>query len=323
MRLKKTASRIGWVLLAGAAIAATIGALRTHAADAAIRASNPPPGAFVDVGGYRLHYRLEGSGELTFVLEAGLGDYSAVWRKVEAPLATMGRVFLYDRAGYGWSDPGPEPRTMQQVVRELALALKNARVPGPYLLVGHSFGGATQTLFAETHPENVIGLLLIEPSEKEAFVKLPQPPFLQRLMIEELPRTAPVGLAQLLLHPSDPVERQAKHIETFGEEFRAIPASLGQWGDAPIDLHGTPIYVLTGAESSGAPARTPAEKQRLWRIWYSLHQTLVDASTSPIRKHIVVEGASHYIHLQKPDAVVAAAQELVSRIRQAREGGGH
>ncbi|NIP78401.1 MAG: alpha/beta fold hydrolase, partial [Gemmatimonadetes bacterium] len=128
------------------------------------------------MGGHQLHYRLLGEGPVTFVLESGGGEYSGTWGEIEDDLGEIGRVFVYDRAGMGWSEEGPHPRTVDRIVDELHTALERADVPAPYVLMGHSLGGMIATLYSMEHPGEVAGLLLIDPSHKDQMKRLPQPP---------------------------------------------------------------------------------------------------------------------------------------------------
>ncbi|HEM46826.1 MAG TPA: alpha/beta hydrolase, partial [Alphaproteobacteria bacterium] len=170
--LKKIAIALVVVLVGGTAV----GYVLQERRDARILADNPPPGRFVDVGGHELHYRLFGEGPVTFVLEAGGGEYGATWEEIEEELARLGGVFVYDRAGLGWSEEGPHPRTIERIVEELHAALDGADVPPPYVLVGHSLGGAVATFYAMKHPERVAGLLLVDPSHQDQVREMPQPP---------------------------------------------------------------------------------------------------------------------------------------------------
>jgi pimeloyl-ACP methyl ester carboxylesterase len=124
---------------------------------------HPPPGRLVDVGGHRLHILDKGNGHPTVVFEAGLPGSVLSWNQVQKELARVVRVVSYDRAGLGWSDPGPEPRTAERIVEELHSLLDRAAIPGPYILVGHSFGGLTTRLFAARYPNEVAGLVLLDP----------------------------------------------------------------------------------------------------------------------------------------------------------------
>jgi pimeloyl-ACP methyl ester carboxylesterase len=123
----------------------------------------PPPGRLVDIGTHRLHVFESGGGSATIVLEAGLMSTVLSWRELQGELAKSFRVVSYDRAGLGWSDLGPMPRTAERIVAELHTLLQRAAIPPPYVLVGHSFGGLTMPLFAASFPDEVAGMVLVDP----------------------------------------------------------------------------------------------------------------------------------------------------------------
>ncbi|MCI0388116.1 MAG: alpha/beta hydrolase [Acidobacteria bacterium] len=125
----------------------------------------PPPGKLVDVGGWRLHLNCTGearASQPTVILEAGVGDFSVEWSLVQPGVAKFARVCSYDRAGDGWSDLGPHPRTFRQLVYELHTLLDKAGVKPPLVLVGHSYGGWLVRLYAITYPAEVAGMVLVE-----------------------------------------------------------------------------------------------------------------------------------------------------------------
>ncbi|MEK4850839.1 alpha/beta hydrolase [Paenibacillus sp. FSL H7-0756] len=126
------------------------------------RKSYPAPGQLVDAGGYNLHIRQLGAGAPTIILEAGSGETSLSWRDIPEQLAEQATVVTYDRAGYAWSEQADSERSGANIVRELHTALKNADIPGPYLMVGHSLGGMYARLFTQTYPDEVTGLVLID-----------------------------------------------------------------------------------------------------------------------------------------------------------------
>lgn len=123
----------------------------------------PPPGRLVDLDHHRLHLLESGTGSPTIVLEAGLMSTVLSWSNLQRELAETYRVVSYDRAGLGWSDLGPMPRTADRIVDELHTLLQQAAIPPPYVLVGHSFGGLTMPLFAARFPEEVAGVVLVDP----------------------------------------------------------------------------------------------------------------------------------------------------------------
>ena len=123
----------------------------------------PPPGRFVDLGTHRLHLLDEGHGSPTLILEAGLMSTMLSWSDIQRQLAGSYRVLSYDRAGLGWSDVGPMPRTAERIIDELHSLLNRAAIPPPYVLVGHSFGGLMMPLFAVRYPAQTVGMVLVDP----------------------------------------------------------------------------------------------------------------------------------------------------------------
>ena len=122
----------------------------------------PPPGRLIDIGTHRLHLLESGRGA-TILLEAGLMSTVLSWSDLQRRLSASYRVISYDRAGLGWSELGPMPRTADRMVDELHALLEKAAIPPPYVLVGHSFGGLTMPLFAARFPEEVAGMVLVDP----------------------------------------------------------------------------------------------------------------------------------------------------------------
>jgi len=123
----------------------------------------PPPGRLVGLGTHRLHLLESGTGGPTILFEAGLMSTVLSWSELQRTLAASFRVVSYDRAGLGWSDLGPMPRTADRIVEELHTLLERAGIPPPYVLVGHSFGGLTMPLFAARFPDEVSGMVLVDP----------------------------------------------------------------------------------------------------------------------------------------------------------------
>ena len=132
----------------------------------------PPPGQMVDVGGYCLHIHSMGEGSPTVVLESALGGSSLSWALVRSDVAKFTCACSYDRAGIGWSDADPMPRTAQRIVNELHTLLTNARTKGPYVLVGHSFGGLAVRLYAAQYPEEVVGMVLVDPTHPSQWLQM-------------------------------------------------------------------------------------------------------------------------------------------------------
>jgi pimeloyl-ACP methyl ester carboxylesterase len=136
-------------------------------AAAADRRTYPPPGQMVDVGGYRLHVHVMGQdrGKPTVILEHGGSAMSAQWGWVQPELAQHTRVVVYDRPGMGWSDAGPTRLEAQDAIRDLHTALQRLGVESPYILVGHSMGALMARVFAQSYPDEVVGLVLVDPRD--------------------------------------------------------------------------------------------------------------------------------------------------------------
>src|ERR687894_2835061 len=159
--------RIGKALL-GLVVAllvlAVAGAIYQAIATRLAERAYPPPGEMVGVGGHRLHINCAGRGGPAVVLDAGSGGFSAQWVRVQREVAGTTRVCAYDRAGMGWSEIGPEPRDARQISGELHTLLSKAGIEGPYVLVGHSFGGMYMQTYAARYPEEVAGVALVDSS---------------------------------------------------------------------------------------------------------------------------------------------------------------
>src|SRR5438046_8619581 len=136
----------------------------------------PAPGRLVDIGGWRLHLNCTGDARPagpTVILEAGIGDFSVEWSLVQPMVARFARVCSYDRAGDGWSELGPHPRTLHQIVYELHTLLDKAGERPPYVLVGHSYGGWLVRLYRSTYPSEVVGMVLVEGGADNPWRMLP------------------------------------------------------------------------------------------------------------------------------------------------------
>jgi pimeloyl-ACP methyl ester carboxylesterase len=125
----------------------------------------PPPGQIVEVDGTRIHVLCTGAGERTFVLDAGLGAWSFEWYRIQPALARLGRVCAFDRSGLGWSEAGGTAFDGAGAATELSKIVAAARIPTPFVYVGHSLGANFAQIYAAEHPNDVEALILIEPGD--------------------------------------------------------------------------------------------------------------------------------------------------------------
>lgn len=155
------------ILVAMPVLAVGVGAVYQTVATRRDLAATPAPGRLVNVGSHRLHIWCMGSGTPTVILESGLGGSSFGWARVQPRLAQFAAVCSYDRAGVGYSDAGPAPRTSGRIADELSRLLDSARVQLPVILVAASLGGFSARIFASTQPTRVAGLVLVDASHED------------------------------------------------------------------------------------------------------------------------------------------------------------
>src|SRR5215213_12041034 len=160
--------------IAGLLALAVIGAIYQAIATKIDQHTYSPPGEMVDVNGHLMHINCMGEGSPTVILEAANLGMSAHWVRVQQQLTKSTRVCSYDRAGMGWSEPSPEPRDAKQISSELHTLLKGADTEGPYVVVGHSYGGLYAQMYAARYPKQVAGVALVDSMHPEQFTRSPE-----------------------------------------------------------------------------------------------------------------------------------------------------
>ncbi len=286
-------------------------------------------GKSVDVGGYDLNIDCTGKGSPTVVLVSGLGVPASGWRLVQPGIAGFTRVCSYDRAGYGWSDPGPTPRTLSQLAKELHSLLENAGEKPPYILVGHSYGKGSVLVYNKFYPDEVAGMVLAEGGPNK--LKLPASilaPAEADLRRRERDRTYAsllyfFGISRFLARkdiegagePTDDHEWsyhaiQPKFIrattseveEQFAGDSEAELADAPTLGDKPL------VVLIAGKGMWGLPLTS--------QDWVDLRKNWVDGQIqlaqhfSTKGKWQIVSGSTHAIPDERPDAIVDAVREM-------------
>lgn len=299
------------------------------------------PGRLIDLGGFRLHITEAGHGEPIVVCDAALAGSAVSWTLVAPAIASFARICCYDRAGLGWSDAGPMPRTAGRAADELRLLLEHAGERGPFLLVGHSYGGLVMQIFASRYRADTAGLVLVDPAHPEDWIK-PAPK--EQVLIDRgvwLCRkgslAARVGIARLVawlasagaltpawaivelitggrLSTRDegiltpiwklPVEarRPLMHFWTHRKFFDALGSHIGT-----IDMSAAETLEARRDGYGDLPLVTisstdPGE--------YRLRQQDALARLSTRGRHIVAPQSSHWIPLDAPQVIVAVVEDL-------------
>ncbi len=283
------------------------------------RRSHPPPGTFVVVNGLRMHLVCTGQGSPTVVLDSGLSNSWLHWYKVQPEVARFARVCSYDRAGLGWSEPRPGPRTSQAVAKELHTLLRNAGIEPPFVLVGHSMGGLNMQMYASLYRSEVAGMVLVDSVHGDQRIVFAADykrgsDYWTGVMKRNL-LLMPFGIPRLLGWCGTALPAKRAELRAFDCTSQQIHGWLAEEGgsEASSDqvratgpLGDLPLVVISRGPSN------PAQKQFL-PGWYKLQDSLAHRSTRGRR--IVAEGAGHDIHLDRPDVVVAAIREVWDECR--------
>jgi pimeloyl-ACP methyl ester carboxylesterase len=324
-----------WMIV-GLLTLAVIGAIYQAVATEIDQRTYPPPDEMVDVGNHSMHINCIGEGGPTVILESGLGTMSADWANVQPEVAKTTRVCAYDRAGTGWSEPGPEPRDPKQIAHELHTLLGNAGIDGPYVLVGQSFGGLYVRMYADLYPKEVAGMVVVDASHPDMWSRLPpevvatlRPPawqvgamtFLTRLGIFRLSGgdMAGCGLPAHQCMEEQAYLRSTRYRVTWGQEMLAPDRdaqvrATGSLGDKPL--------VVLSAGDHGrdlAAGVSPTALARFERTWDDLQSELAALSTDST--HLVVKRAGHStLQTDRQDAQVtsAAIEKVVQAARNNR-----
>lgn len=295
--------------------------------------------------GRRIHLFCLGAGSPTVILTAGLGDWVSTWSKVHAPIAQKTRTCAWDRAGFGYSDPSSAPQDASHTAKDLEDALKAARIRGPYVLVGHSAGSYESLLFADKHPRQTRGMVLVDPSfpDQDRYLSKVAPRFSAmsatylakqvanaKTCADELrtgvltvdspdpdkcldsPPTYPAALKQSLLK----LEIVPARYLTEGSLVERFPAS-SQLVVNKTRSYVFPIIILTAAIHDAPPdaaADVVAEIPNIGVEWQRAHDAMAALSADGVNK--IVAGSRHYIQIDNPETVLVAVNAVIDKARE-------
>lgn len=296
----------------------------------------PRVGQSINIGGRTLNIFCSGQGKPAVILDSGAGEPGYSWSVIQPKLAKTTQTCWFDRAGEGWSDPGPFPRTSEAIAVDEHTLLREAGVSPPYVLVGHSFGGLNARVYNGRYPNEVAGMVLVDAAHEDEPKRAPRfmlghtlPPYLWRPLHLLAQGAARIGLIRLLEGspslPKNPAARtrerivaalkqQPKAVAT-GADYVTLPASYDQ-AHAARGLGDKPLVVLTAGRpwARTGNAQLDREATAYKKAWiHEIQPKLARLSTSG--RQIIVAKSGHRIPDEAPEAVIDAVHDVVGAIR--------
>jgi pimeloyl-ACP methyl ester carboxylesterase len=334
---------IGGIIVVPVLIAGTIWLLGTRA-KRRLAAQYPPSGQMVDVGGFKMHIDCQGDPAAgpAVVMDAGNGEPCLAWASVQPAVAEFARVCAFDRAGLGWSEPSPEPRTVSNFIKEQHTLLARAGVEPPYVLVGHSAGGLYARIFAHQYPGEVAGMVLVDAGHEELDVRLPESLVktlktgyrFSGILFSALQMLSSFGFWALIpdtvgrLWPG-PIPEGARGayqgiassgsrwFAGMGQETAAMwsvlaaarAMQLPNLGDMPL------IVLARGRTDLSTGPGISAEDMEQYRVANEEMQAEL-AALSTRGRLIIAEESGHHIHIEQPELVIDAIRKVVEAVRE-------
>ena len=304
-----------------------------------IREQYPAPGELYDVNGYRMHLRCVGEGTPTVIMEAGSGDCSLSWALVQQNVSQFTRVCTYDRQGYGWSDPVAGPVTAQNVTGSLHALLTRANTTPPYVMVGHSLGGIYVRSYAHRYPDDVAGMVLVDPGSEwqmsrtgENFTREMKAAVGARAaVLREMGQEAADGTfarnLSLVEKYADP-RLPAWEYRAYRSLWATVPSvwnacateaesAFFLWDEVSrkniTSLGDIPLIVLSSGKDMGFSA-DPEVNAYANEVFRTLQKEM--AGESPNGRYLIAQNSSHYIQIDEPELVTGAIRSVVDEVRR-------
>lgn len=277
-----------------------------------------PPGKMVDIGTHKMHLNCQGRYSPTIIIDSGLGGFSLEWVTLQKQLSKYNRVCTYDRSGYGWSEESPNPRTSKEIAKELYALLMADNVPGPYVMVGHSFGGYNIRYFSSQHPNLISGLVFVDASHPEQYKRMPQKK--NDLVIETDPqrRVAQVQMARPSLSKNYPEDTKnaAYYLLSMFKSKKTQLLELEQFITSAKQvlqhnyLPDVPVTVITRGKRVW-PMNSFGDKSE--KVWQELQDELAELGRTS--RHLIAFQSGHSVHLDEPSIVYHAILDMVASSR--------
>ena len=300
-------------------------------------AQDPAPGKRVELDGFSLHYLAAGQGDLPVVLFHGEGDVALIWSLVLPKVGTFTKAIAIDEHGMGWSDYGHLANTLRQKAFDFRRLLKKEKIPGPYILVGHSKGGLIAQEFARRYLEDVAGMVLVDSSHVDFMLRFRQKDgsfkwqkVRSRAKGKPIPpiQDQPIPAYEFKHYPmkidvsetvKDFGESEKKLFHALYNREASFPVGLKsyfsdelQWmASHPLDLGERPLVVISAGIRQYQGDDTYSEAQ-LIAVTEGLQKDLLNLSKQS--QHMMAEKSGHRIQLDQPDLLVKAIRDLHSRL---------
>jgi len=270
-----------------------------------------PPGKFIQLEFHRLHVNCLGEGPVTVLFEPGLGGSAFEWQLIQNQIAEQARACVYDRAGYGWSDPSPYNGDVRQLASEANQMLKQVSDNSKLIVVGHSFGGFVVRMLAKHRRKQIIGMVLVDASHEEQLERMETPGktkilpsgntfVINRTNIpENLPKETGRKVAAFL--------RMRKSYVATEREMRSFRESVDQIKRLS-DSYEIPITVIHRGRN---PMSTDKDGDERHQIWGELQQSLAKLSSSG--DVIVARNSGHHVHIDQPELVIDAILDILDK----------
>ena len=290
----------------------------------------PQRGHLVQAGSIRMNIDCSGQGSPTVILESGWGGPSVDWLMVQPEIAKFSRVCSYDRAGYGWSDSGPEPRSSLQIAHELKQLLQAAGEKGPYVLVGHSMGGYDIRVYAGQYPNDVVGMVLVDASHEDQDLRAPEsirkwsqdyrkhPGWKKLKYFFQLhlgwarltaDRDAPASWPKAFGEEENFLTLPTKHQFATIDEDEVFPTLSAAQVRSAGNLGDRPLIVLTATRQEDiAPEIPPKDARAEQDLW--VHQLQPELARLSTHGKQIVDDSSHEMPTEHPKVVISAIHEV-------------
>ena len=268
-----------------------------------------PPGRFINIGFQTMYVDCLGENKPTILVDVGIAESSASWYKIAKELSKNTRICLYDRAGYGWSDSGRGERTTATIVHELKLLVKRAEIPGPYIIVGHSFGGFTARYFAAKFPENVAGLVLVDSSHPEQIYRLSALDNQgKKPLITGRDANAPADFSEF--------ERKWYFLNSSRKATFAQMAELKYFKQSAYQVkHSGPLKDIPIAVLSRGISQLPElNGVSLENEWLDMQKDLLNLSKNSW--HSIIVNSGHNIHEEAPAKIIENILEVIEKSKK-------